>query len=258
MSGEVWKLIRGILDRAASSPKRLTFGARGHAVLAGGLRVQIAKAMRDADWTCHLCGICLPEMMEFDGGHGGEPVRPICQFCHNMDHPIWAAGRGRMVPVWAPDMDCAEISRLSWVLLALGQIFPDRFGEELDPGEDVREPVELTDEWRVPLERAARSVSRLREALENRRQLFENRFGRTTAEAFLEDVIVHRHRVGEARRERLLDGVRFVPAPVTSGYDGLPVTARVSAWGASGFEDMSGRIGPVFVAGLGWREGRGA
>ncbi len=229
--------------------------------MAGRLHAQIAAAMREADWTCHLCGICLPEMMEFDGGHGGEAVRPVCQFCHNIDHPVWAAGRGRMAPVWAPDMDCAEISRLSWVLLALGQIFPERFGGELDPGEDVRAPVELTDGRRETLERAARSASRLREALENRRQLFEHRFGATTAEAFLETVIVHRRRVGEDRQESLLamlDGVRFVPAPVTSGYDELPVPARVSAWSASGFEDLSGRIGVAFAAGLDRREGQEA
>ena len=255
-------MIAEILERAASAPGHLRLGARQHSILAGLRQKEIARALVASQWTCHCCGVSLPQLMEFDGGHGGTPVKAICQFCHNLDHPVWAAVRGRLEPIWAPDLDGPTLSRFSWTLLALGQIFPDSLGGDLDPGDDEREPPAISEAWREVLRPAARRASGLREMLENRRELFQARFGATaTAESLLEGVMVHRGRVESGKRaalDELLAGVRFAPALVVRGYEATEPPARVSAWNGTDFEDLSGRIGAAFVAGQNRGQGQEA
>lgn len=100
----------------------LTLSARDHARLNAAMTDSIRDVMLAEDWTCHVCATRLPEMMEVDhvGGHtlaGAGSLLPICQFCHDRAHPLWAAARGRLVPVLAPDYAPEDLSALSWMTL---------------------------------------------------------------------------------------------------------------------------------------------
>lgn len=101
----------------------LTLGARAHAALNAVMMAEIAEAMARDAWICRQCGVCLPDMMEVDhlGGHrisGRDRIAPICRFCHDRKHLLWAASRGRLVPINAPDLSHEDISHIAWVILA--------------------------------------------------------------------------------------------------------------------------------------------
>ena len=239
MIGRIWELA----DRA---PLQLTFNALGHSVLAGRHTAAIASAL--ASWRCHVCGTRLPGLLEFDGHGADGECRPICQFCHNLDHPMWAATTGRLTLVLAPDVPQAELTGLCWTILALGQLCPDGFRDYLAPDDDPPRDVPVA--WRKSLNRAAPGADALREALENRRAEFVARFGAMSAEAFLEGIITHRRRIADdVRRE--LAAVRFVPSVVIEGYERIDVPGRLSVWTGSGFEDRSREIGSAWLRGLG-------
>ena len=100
----------------------LTLGARAHAALNAEMMDEIVAAMERDAWTCRQCGVCLPEMMEIDhlDGHrvsGRSRIAPICRFCHDRKHLLWAASRGRLVPIHAPDLPYEHISQIAWVIL---------------------------------------------------------------------------------------------------------------------------------------------
>ena len=245
-------MIAGLLARAASEPLHLTFNARRHSIVAGRNREEIAAALRG--WTCHVCGVCLPRLMEFDGGHGNREFRPICQLCHNIDHAVWSAAVGRLELVWAPDIAQEDLTRLCWTLLGLGQLFPDLFDGELAPGDGTAAVGWGLAENKVArLQRAARVALGVREFIESRREAFSTRFRATTAEAFLETLIVQREKVKGAAAgaaSGALAGIRAVPAVVLAGFGETDVQARISVWSGSGFEDVSGRVAEAFLAGL--------
>ncbi|MCY3878036.1 MAG: HNH endonuclease [Rhodobacteraceae bacterium] len=120
-----------MLLRILETPaEELVFGARFHAMLAGGSPAAIAACLRRDDWTCHICGIRLRNYMEVDHIHrheAGASLRTICQFCHDLRHALWAANRGRLCVFWAPALAQIQLTRLAWhVLLASAE-------EELAP-----------------------------------------------------------------------------------------------------------------------------
>lgn len=100
----------------------LTLSAQQHNTLNALMIDEIIEMMEREKWTCHSCGVHLPQMMEVDHlkGHGlsgKSGIMPICQFCHDRKHLIWAASRDRISVVHAPDYSQAEITQLCWMLL---------------------------------------------------------------------------------------------------------------------------------------------
>ncbi len=101
----------------------LTLSAQAHNKLNAAMIDDIVLAMDAHDWTCNSCGTCLPDMMEVDHlkGHnlnGKDGIAPICQFCHDRKHLLWAASRKRVTLIHAPDLTYEDISQLSWAMLA--------------------------------------------------------------------------------------------------------------------------------------------
>jgi hypothetical protein len=105
------------------SPRQLTLSGRDHALINASMADVIAKVFQDHDWTCHVCGVRLEGLMEIDHLKGHRPceaasVASICQFCHDLRHPMWAMSRKRAFPVYAPDIPQAALSRFAWTLLS--------------------------------------------------------------------------------------------------------------------------------------------
>lgn len=99
-----------------------TLGAFQHSQINAQMRPEIAKCMQDHSWTCHVCGMSIPGMMEIDHlkGHslnGKAHLAPICQFCHDQKHLTWAASRRRVRMIHAPDMSQEQVSQLVWTVL---------------------------------------------------------------------------------------------------------------------------------------------
>ncbi|CAN0557160.1 unnamed protein product, partial [Laminaria digitata] len=70
----------------------LTLSAQQHNILNALMIDDIVEMMTREEWTCHRCGVHLPQMMEVDHlkGHalsGTSGIMPICQFCHDLKHP---------------------------------------------------------------------------------------------------------------------------------------------------------------------------
>jgi len=106
-----------------ANPRHLTLSARDHALINAPMGAQIAKSFQDHDWTCHVCGVRLEGLMEVDHlkGHrcsSSEEIAPICQFCHDLKHPLWAMARKRAFPVYAPGIDQVDLTRFAWTLLS--------------------------------------------------------------------------------------------------------------------------------------------
>lgn len=102
----------------------LKMGLRQHEAILAPISAQVASVMKSHDWTCHKCGVRIPDYMQIDHtmGHGSKDpkgLKPICAFCHDQDHLLWAAGRKRVFPILAPEMSNEHISRLAWAVLAL-------------------------------------------------------------------------------------------------------------------------------------------
>lgn len=100
----------------------LTLSAQQHSILNAVMIDEIVTMMTREKWTCHCCGVKLPYMMEVDHLKGHSPsgkhaIMPICQFCHDRKHPIWAASRNRLAVVHAPDFTQEELTQLCWVML---------------------------------------------------------------------------------------------------------------------------------------------
>ena len=100
----------------------LTLNALSHNKLNTMMLDEIAAVMQREKWTCHICNTRLKNMMEIDHlkGHavsGKNAIAPICQICHAQKHLLWAASRGRITIVHAPELNYSEISQLSWALI---------------------------------------------------------------------------------------------------------------------------------------------
>jgi len=192
-------------------PRLLNLGARDHALLNATMTTEIAAALKAGDWICHVCGVRLEGMMEIDHlkGHrrsAATELAPICQFCHDLKHPMWAMARKRAFPVYAPDLAQKDLSRMSWSLL----------------GEMTRE------EGGAVFEAVLGAIG------ERESAAFDLLQGENM-ESALEAVLVIRDREGmeKARRaaETLDEGLRYLPVCVR---DGGPLTR----WTPEGFRDV--------------------
>ena len=100
----------------------LGMGARAHSELASNNPKAISECLARDDWTCCICRTRIPGFMEVDHvqSHGpcqADQLRTICQFCHNLRHPLWAALRGRFRIFWAPGLEQLWINRIAWHVL---------------------------------------------------------------------------------------------------------------------------------------------
>ena len=166
--------------------KVMTLGAIDHNILNTMMLDEIAAVMHRENWTCHVCGICLPEMMEIDHLKGHSPegknaLAPICMVCHNLKHPLWAASRDRLRIIHAPELDYSYISRCTWSLLTHHgrpgfDINQRGFVRDLNSRrEDARDALghdnpESIFEAILTLAKDEKNIKRLREKLEERDQ----------------------------------------------------------------------------------------
>ena len=104
--------------------KTLSIAECYHHALNNTMRDRVREALRRGNWTCHVCGVHLPGLMEIDHFDNHDPgscgrIAPICQFCHDLKHPLWAAPRYRLLPVMVPpEIDQRTLTRLSWIIIA--------------------------------------------------------------------------------------------------------------------------------------------
>ena len=104
-----------------TSPLKLRHGARFHSQLAARRAGETVKCLRRDNWRCHVCGIRIPECMEVDHVQEHVPgdaasLKTICQFCHDLRHPVWAGSRGRLQIIWAPDVSQPALTRIAWAV----------------------------------------------------------------------------------------------------------------------------------------------
>lgn len=208
-------------------PNVLALNARSHGRILATQRKQVEACFAKSDWTCHVCGIRVPEMMEIDHLDGHRPganakLATICQFCHNLKHPLWAAARGRLVPLFAPDLSQSDLHRLAWTLVLL------RDAEGDFPDADA-----------------------IIAAVEKRTVSFAETFGTRAVSAFLESAINLPTMIGEMAAPVLLkidQSVRFWPADLTADADDLPPAARLSAWDLTGFRKATKTAAGLMMA----------
>lgn len=193
----------------------LSLGSRAHAVLlAGDDKICGQVFERDGD-TCRICGISAPGCMEIDHvkGHarcGPEGLAAICTFCHDLRHPLWSASRGRIKPIFAPELSQVDVTRLAWIVLA----------QRGDPAVDI---------------------AGLVAGVKARARRMEEVVGCSGAEPLFEAAFTAAKMMGpEKGREVMLkvdQSLRFWPTEVFTEKpdESLPSAARMSSWSLGGF-----------------------
>lgn len=209
-----------MLSTLASAPvSLLSLGIRQHGMLLSGQAKEVHACLQAADWTCHICGVRVPEMMEIDhtGGHARSAVKgfkAICQFCHNLKHPLWAAARGRIVPIIAPGVGQLDLHRLAWTLLAQ---------------RGAKAP--------------AVDVTGILADLEERQKLFVTTYGGERVDAFFEAILDLPRVIDPERAAKVVmavdEQVRFWPAELTNEVAELAPASRLSTWRDGGFRRAS-------------------
>lgn len=122
-----------LLERLVSSDILLAnLGIRDHAQIISHDAELCREIFETHDYTCHLCGVKTLTALEIDHTEGHSKsakkgMKPICQFCHDLKHPLWAAGRGRLVPIWGPDLVQTDLMRLSWTLLTWRDVHREEY-----------------------------------------------------------------------------------------------------------------------------------
>ena len=115
---------------------------------------RVRQALHRHDWTCNVCGVRLPGLMKIDhlDGHGpGGRIAPICQLCHDLKHPLWAAAEHRLAPVALQEMDQRTLTRLCWIMLSRS-LHEERGKERLRP------IIRVLAQRRIQAERALRTT----------------------------------------------------------------------------------------------------
>jgi hypothetical protein len=187
----------------------MTLTAQAHSVLNSAMMDEVVKCMNDNDWTCHKCSVKVHGMMEIDHlkGHkvsGKNGIMPICQFCHDRQHLLWAAARKRLTIMHAPDLDYLEISQLTWSLV----------------GHHGR------DGFSIDRNKLSRDLSARRE------DAFEA-MGHDNIEAIFEAIFTMSDRLGEEEiKERLVEfdkHIKIVPSAL------LDEDTEIKSWSVGGF-----------------------
>lgn len=216
----------------------LAMGARAHAVLAGQSADAIARAFERDDWTCQRCGTRVPQYVEvahMDGHRAdcsSQDLLTVCQFCHALDHPVWAASRGRLRLIACPDVPQMVLQRLAWSVYLFA-------AEDADAEEQGRAV--------YGLERFEQQTEALLAAVDARERLLTELLGGVRAESFFESLFTARDLLTAPQFERLLTDldriVRFWPSAASEpeGAEQAP-GAQVSRWRESGFEPVGPRL----------------
>lgn len=201
----------------------LKMGQRQHESVLASLAGEVREIMKAHDWTCHKCGVRVEGYMQVDHtkGHGNadpKHLKPICPFCHDQDHLLWAAARNRVVAVLAPDLTNEMISRLSWNILSLSN-HDDHAG-------------------------VVSAVDNVRTSLRQRRMDFQQKYGADQLDAFIEAIYRFLAPDDEASPKEVADKnnimkmitneVRFVPALILEKNIEDP-SRTVSVWDIGGF-----------------------
>lgn len=205
----------------------LKMGMRQHEVVLAPLNKSLLSIMQKYDWTCHRCGVRIPNFMQLDHtkGHGNpDPaaLRPICVFCHDQDHIIWAAARARVIPIIAPDMTNEQISRLTWTVIGLrAQRDDENDGEEINA-----------------------AIQNLMSAFKKRSYMFNQVYGSTDADSAIE--AIYRFRTDNSKddesiiaqktqvAEKFFSDMRFIPQLLVEEKP-ADISMGISVWGIGGF-----------------------
>lgn len=224
-----------MLTRLVQTDLRLlNLGAKDHAALLGQDAEACAAVFKAADYCCHVCGAHVPHGLEIDhtAGHGRGPqqvagMKAICQFCHNLKHPLWAAARGRIVPIWAPDMGQVDLNRLAWAMIGWREVHQEQFAN-------------------------------LHGDLVLRVHRFAEAFECESAEGLLEAAFASLDTLGREEALRALAKVdqvlRFVPAEalLEAGQIGDPTidhATRLSTWSIGGFRKIPRTVARTILEG---------
>lgn len=122
-----------LLERLVSSDILVAnLGIRDHAQIIGHDADLCRAVFEKHNHTCHLCGVKTLTALEIDHTEGHSKsakkgMKPICQFCHDLKHPLWAAARGRIIPIWAPDMTQIDLIQLSWALITWRDVHREEY-----------------------------------------------------------------------------------------------------------------------------------
>lgn len=204
-----------LADMLGRSLTEMLLGSRGHGRLLAGQADTVAAVFKRDRECCHLCGFSVPGHMEIDhlAGHRkatAEELKTICQFCHNLRHPLWAGARKRIIPIHAPDLSQADLHRLAWTLLAWRDV--------------VEGPIE------------AGAITGLIDA---RREAFRQRVGTDRAEVLFEAVWMARETGSRKANDAMLSGIdqslRFWPVELLPEAVDLDPASRLSRWTLNGY-----------------------
>lgn len=244
MKAEPAPLIRRTLDRHIA---RLNFGARFHAMLAGKHGDRYAKVMERDNWICCKCQIHLPGFMEihhWDDNHQNNDeanLAAICRFCHDIEHPVWSAARGRLRLIAAPDIAQEEITRLAWgafTAIEIAQAITLLSNEELEVFPLKQSEIEM-------IQKCAEHALIVKASVEKREGHLETIIGHSHPEAFWEALFFARSHEPKQKMEDIIDVlddvIRVWPTAACASGDIVttPVSARLSAWRAGRFTDVS-------------------
>lgn len=192
----------------------LTLGSRAHAILLADAAKACAEVFERDKETCHICGTRIPGFMDVDHIQGHKPctskdMRCICPFCHDLRHPLWAASHRRIIPIYAPDLSQADITRLAWTLIGLRGI-----------------------------DGAAAQVSRILEDVKKRATRLAEILVCSEAEPLFEAAFTAREVMGEKKSSEVLLGIdqylRFFPAELLRESKD-PISSGLSSWRLGGF-----------------------
>jgi len=209
---------------------RLRVSARDHNRLLCKETQEMERASKKSGDTCCECGIKIPKFMEYHhlNGHvtglSSGSLRTICQFCHNLKHPIWAADKGRIIPIYAPDFTQSDLHRLAWTCLA----------------------------WRNdPV--TSGSISSIIDTIDARRDLLEGITGVVSAAPLIEMAFTLKNL--KIEKVNILDtfarvdqSLRFWPAEVTTDFEDLRSSARLSSLRDRGFEIVTDEVAEILRA----------
>ena len=219
-----------MLELADACPGELALGARAHSMILGKATGAASSRLAMDDWTCRVCGTRIPDFMEVDhtGGHapcGPNGLSAICQFCHNLRHPLWAAARGRFRLFWGPDVSQRDVHRTAWqVLFASGRVD----GRDANP--EIRSAAALVVEDIDRRERALECIA-----------------GSANACGFLEALFAARDLLADSAFGGIADSldkvVRFWPSAADRAADReIAAPASLACWREGRFEDLSAEI----------------
>lgn len=211
-------------------PEEATFGSRYHAQLNSGSIAGIKECLRREKWTCQTCNVRIPEFMEVDHKiHKpvceAHELTTICQFCHNLKHPIWASLRGRIRLVWLPKIPQIMVTRMAWSV--------------------------FFSSYHTHIPNYFQSVERIIERVDRREAILADHLGSSDAEGFFESLHTVRRFMDTQsfwQKIRELDGfVRFWPtAANASSLKMERPSTSLSYWSTGKFVDMSQQSNDYF------------